>query len=392
LGKFITNIDDLERHINSETIFLSGWDKEPSIMNISPLVIATAANGYINKYNSYFFMSECDGIKKDFFSDILFPSSINLSADNIAIAPNGTSAIFLSILSIKNKFNISNVLLISPIYFSIINVIQMLNMNLYYYKVNIHDSDIFNFDKLKSFIINKKIELVIVTDPLFGTGIPISLENYNNIISIAKRLGVWIIFDYVYGGMEWNLPVSIVNKYLVETIIDYPNIIVVESISKRLFLNGIKFSIIYSNTNIIHIIEDLSESFIGSYSYIQNELFMQIYKPTNKTIIIEQIIDNIENIKQTFFGVKSALLGKNIFISDCSSGYFALMGIPIRELKGLTEAEFAVSIVKKFNILTIPHSRYLFKDDDYYYFRINLSMDKAKLIMNINKLLDTYLY
>jgi len=392
MEKIITDITDIERYANSETFFISGWDKDPAVMNISIPIISEAANCFKSKQNTYYFMSEREENKRYFFDNILSTNHLNICINNISIAPNGTSGIFLGILSIKDRFKISNVLLISPTYFTNINVIQMLDMNLYYYHANIFGDDIIDSDKLKKMIINNNIELMIITDPLFGTGIPFNETCYANIFNIANEFGIWIIIDYIYGGMEWRQPIKIVNKYIIESIINYPKTLVVESISKRLFLNGIKFAIIYSNSDIIQAIEINSESFIGSFSYVQDELFKRIYEPSSIPIVIKQIEKNIEHIKLTFNGIKSVTLGKNVFLSDCISGYFALMGIPVQQLNGLRDNKAVFAIMDKVNILTIPHSRYLFEDKDYYYFRVNLSMDRARLIQNINKLLDAYYY
>ena len=361
-------------------------------MNISSSLISEAASCYKEKQNSYFFMNNYHKERNKFAADIIASNNINISADNISIASNGTSAIFISILSIKHKHNISNVLLISPTYFTNINVIELLRMNLHYHQVDIFGDKKFGFDEIRKNIINNKIDLIIITDPLFGMGLSISKTDYDSIINIANEFGIWIIIDYIYGGMEWNLPVNVVNGYLIENVVNYQKIIIIESISKRLFLNGIKFSIIYSNANIICTIEELSESFIGSSSYVQNELFTQIYEPSNVPVVIEQIKKNIEFTKQTFCNVKSALLGTDAFLTSCDSGYFALLGIPIHRLNKLSGNKAAVAILDRVNILTIPHSRYLFKDKRYYFFRINLSMNRELLLLNINKLSDSYLY
>jgi len=392
MDSFSSNIDYLEKYTNPETFFLSGWNKEPTIMNMSTPLIADAACCFKDKQNSYYFMSENYEVKKRFFDDIISTNIMNVSANNISIAPNGTSALFLAILSIKHKYDISGVILISPIYFSIINVIQMFSLNLHYYQADIFSNDIIDFDELKKVIKNNDIGLLIITDPLFGTGIPIDESNYKSIIKMASEFGIWVMVDYTYGGMEWERPVTFINRFLVETIVNYPKILFVESISKRLFINGIKFAIMYANSDIINTIEDMSESFIGSFSYVQDELFRRIYEPANASFVIKQIEKNIDHIKQTFASVKSVLLGKNQFISNCASGYFALMRIPLQRLNGLSGNDAAIAMINKVNIFTIPHSRYLFMSKDDYYFRINLSADRSLLLLNINKLSDTYLY
>lgn len=75
------------------------------------------------------------------------------------------------------------------------------------------------------------------------------------------------------------------------------------------------------------------------------------------------------------------------YMSNCESGYYCLMNIPYTLFKTKNNMKIAESILKSLGILTIPHDRYLYFDDRYYSFRMNLTVDKNKLLISIDKLL-----
>ena len=385
-----TDIADLELRANRGAFFISGWDKSEDIMN-APSNLAEEAAHKQTGYNRYFFMSTIPEAKKRFCQDVFGVNDNNkINSNCISIAPNGTAGTFLSILAIKDVYGISNVLLISPTYYADINVVQTLGMSLFFLQANPFCSNLIDFNKLEENILQNNIQLIIIIDPPLGTGIAIDMLTYSNIWNLARKYDIWVLIDYVYGGMEWERPVAIVNEKLLQMIIESPKAILIESISKRLFFNGAKNAVIYTNPRLVKVIEEMSESFIGSFSCVQYELFNQIYDRKNRQVVLMQIEKNIEYVKSTFELIKSTTLGYDILLSHANCGYFALIGVPIKRLGGLTDKQAAFCIADKTNILTIPHTRYLFDLKDYYCFRINLAMDRLSLVKSINLLLDTY--
>lgn len=64
------------------------------------------------------------------------------------------------------------------------------------------------------------------------------------------------------------------------------------------------------------------------------------------------------------------------------------MGVPKYCFRTSNDDKISEELSDKLNIITIPHSRYLFFSSKYYWFRINLSYPKEILLSNINKIIQ----
>lgn len=155
--------------------------------------------------------------------------------------------------------------------------------------------------------------------------------------------------------------------------------------SKRVFLNGIKSSIAGASADLIRKMELKSVHLAGSLSYVQVEMLKELYSGEN-TAFIERIIEkNIEYFRQNFELLKTLCRGTPVRIMPCAEGYFCLAEIP--NPSGEDSMEMAVRIIKRSNVMTIPHDRYLYFTPQKYTFRINLSVQKEKLLAGMRELL-----
>lgn len=79
--------------------------------------------------------------------------------------------------------------------------------------------------------------------------------------------------------------------------------------------------------------------------------------------------------------MKGLLGGKNVQLSNCESGTYCLLGIPRKIFNAQDDLLIAQEIMQKCNILTLPHDRYLYYNEQYYCFRINLMIDQQTLLI-----------
>lgn len=164
--------------------------------------------------------------------------------------------------------------------------------------------------------------------------------------------------------------------------------ILYESISKKIFLNGIKSAIIYSNPEIIRQINIDSEICQGGISFVQESLLNVIYEHRFKSSIIKTIQEAINYAQNNYNLIKTLLMDTDFLICKSNSGYFTLIAIPLKYFKNKDDKSIAKEICQKYNILTIPHSRYYFNLPNFYCFRVNLAQETFPLISGIKKLLD----
>jgi aspartate/methionine/tyrosine aminotransferase len=387
----VLNIDDILDLMNEDTFFISDWNKTEESLELPDNLFHPLKDNIMKNCNKYYFSDEFEEIKQKFKNTIFDVFNENVKIENFCVLNNGTTGLFLSFLVLK-EMKCKNILVINPSYFTLIYVFENLDFNYSFLNIELIDSNLnhIDFNFLDNYINQNNIEVIVVTDPIFGMGISISNTLYENLINICSKNKTWLVIDYLYGGMEWNINNNIINRFFIKINKKHDKIILIESISKRLFLNGIKICLVYANNEIIKKIEKLSVSFSGSMTCVQTDTFCELYSFKNIYGINDLIHNFIVGIKQSYEQIQSIINGTDFFLSESNSGYFTLIGIPFHVLENFKCFEAAKLICSKTNVITIPHERYGLYSEYFYTFRVNLALRKDFLYSFISKLIKNF--
>lgn len=325
-------------------------------------------------------------MKKKYAPSILLDQEYKyISSERFSIVSNCTVAGFLSLYYINLKKTKVNALILAPTYFSYIKVLQDIGANIFYIDCYASNDII---QELYEIINNNQINTIIATEPLFGTGVSLSENVLNQICKICEIQNIYFLIDYTYGGMKWY-DYNCKQDNLFFNLAENKHTILIESVCKRIFLNGIKHGIIISDPEIIKAIEHISVYTVGALSEQQILLYRQLYNIENRNYVIQTINQNNKHYESNYMLIKTLLLNTCFEVSLCDCGYFCILGIPKNTQRN--NMSIAKSILLDTNILTIPHDRYIFNCDKHYYFRVNLAVEQNKLLPAIHLLLQTYL-
>lgn len=383
-NNFDTNIDAITNLIEKDTIFLSNWDISDNRIYFPDKILENAFEDSKIYKNTYVFCDEVDNMKIYYLENFSRKTSL-LTTNNIAIFPNGTSSIFLTLYTLKEKLGSLRILLITPIYYTYIKILLNMGVEVHYLQLDMDNGGYISLDKIYSEIIKNKINLLILNDPLFGTGISIKNSEYEAISNICIKEKCYFLIDYIYGGLEWSKKSTIVNDYLLNICCQNEYVILIESICKRVFLNGLKNAVIIGNEEIIYALEKNSVYLIGSMTYIQLMMFKQLYSKVNNKQV-KAIIDKNKNFcKNNFQLLKDLLINSQLKLIKADSGCFSLIGIPIKQCDP-NSFFLAKRIFYNINVILVPHDRYLLFSDKYYYFRVNLLLQRENLEEGINRI------
>ncbi len=384
---FDNTIDDLLLEANryeqlnkSKPAFISDWN--PANDNLIDVQLKTKIeNTSINNYN---YLYSIDDIKyKDKFRTFCSKKSYECNSFDFSLFSNSTIALYLVFKSLKMHSQ-NNILVFTPCYFTSESALLSLGFNMFFTCMANNTIDKIG---LISLIKEKRINSILITDPIYGIGLSIKIETYNKIIEIVKECNVTLIVDYSYGNMVWNEPEHIFNYNLVLKFANSGiNYFIVDSLPKKLFLNGVKFSLLFSNPENVAYLENLSLFIEGSITAEQFKNYYRCYNEKNLSIINSIINDYIRQSQNTYKLIRSFLLdSKTLKILNADSGIFALMGMhrnnPIED-----DMNFAKLLIQECGVFVTPHSRYKFFDNSWFYFRINLLLDKDTLIESLTKL------
>lgn len=382
---YSTDIKDILNLLDNSTLFISGWDKNPDILNINKKFIDEIVNQR-EHINTYIMSKDMQEIK-EIISRNFIENNVTLEANQFTIVSNGTSAAFITILELIKK-NVNKFLFLGPIYFTYYHLLKIFEKQMFYWNVNLFDEQTININKFCASITKDIVDCVIITVPFFGSGVSLDFSEIQKLIKYCNNNKIYFIIDYVYGNMEWYSNNSTHNYNLIKEVTSSKYSILYESIPKRLFLNGIKNAIIYSHPDLINDINCDSEICQGSISYIQESMINVIYKESFNQLMIKSISEAVEYAHNNYEILKTLLHDTCILLAPSNSGYFTLVGIPLKYFKHSQDYDIVKELKKECGIVVIPHSRYYYNHSGYFCFRINLSLDITVLIDSIKKILE----
>ena len=385
VNNYSTDIHDiLELASNENAYFISNWDKNDRILNIDANLIEQSIHQQEHK-NTYIMSKDMEILKKQIYS-YLSEQGIETSKECITIVSNGTSAAFISLLQ-TFKQGATNFLFIGPIYFTYIQLLNIFGKKIYHYDIDLFEEITFDFIKLEKELKENAIHSLILIQPFFGSGITLNDSILEKFITLCEQQNVYLLIDYIYGNMEWGSFSHIHNTKLIQMAIASDFCILYESISKRIFLNGMKNAIIFSSNKFISDINIDSEICLGSISYIQESLLHTIYSPNNITYVNQFIKNALVCASNNYDLICTLILGTDFILCKSTCGYFTLLGIPKIHFKSSKDQDIINEIYNGTGIVTIPHSRYYYNSSQYYCFRINLATETYELLNAIENLL-----
>lgn len=378
-------IDEYLEHIKyvEETpLFPSNWEIDIQNTKLPVELLDSGYSSYRNKSHNYFFMDEIISEKKAIESAAK-RYNIPLASESISICGNGTTAIFLSLKAL-NDSGIKRFLIITPVYFTTLNNLRELDISLCYYHLREENSYQIDFLELCRVIEEQFIEAIILTDPLFGSNIEMPITSYEEIVNICTAKDIWLMVDYIYGGMTWGdvqdrlFPVSKLN-----TLLQYNKFLFIENITKRLMTNGVKFANIYGNPSLIKKIDHDSVSLVGSLTSLQVGFLHEIYREDNASVIEKIMHINVETAQNCYNRLKSLLLGTCFRLTQTNCGFFSLVEHKHLKISDVNIREVTLSLLKQKRVMIIPSCRYLYYQDNPFGFRINLTQSAESLFESV---------
>lgn len=367
----INDISYLEKHINQETLLVSSWNIEVFDVNYEKVIVEIQDSLKATDYINYRYPDELFDFKKT------IKQLLNNSVD-VSIFPSATVGSFLLSYVLK-KLGLQNVLLIAPCYYSYLNIYLENGYTVF-------SEQFLNINQIKQDCKNKSIDIVIFTDPLFCESISIADTDFLEWCEIEK---IFVIIDSVYGNLVWNnnfvSPFKKHQKYK-----SFSNLIIIESISKKAYLNGVKSAFFLTKRK--ELLNEMERIFnysaspfsIGSLNMLKGYL-------DNGEVIDVLVKTHLQTARSNFQMLSSYLQGTCIQMEPCNQGYWGIAHIDIKNKNCLADSSvLALEILKNCNVFTIPMNSYLKNYEHSYSFRVNLLNDFSILHLAFNKLINYY--
>lgn len=350
---------------------ISGWDVSNTIVTPVNILnsIFTDIKTNVNKY----YLIE-DDIGKSDVVRYLSRHGIYVKTNQVLVANSATSLLCYAIFSITSDKD--GVLVLNPTYYSTNDSLLLMKRNFVSIGVSLSQMS-YDCNKIENILQSSNINTIILTDPIFGSGIPISADDYKNIIYLANKYHCTLIVDLARYGLLWNEKKEPIIGERLNTLKKAEKYVVIYSPCKKIFANGIKTGILISSENIAETLACYSDSVLGSVSAAQIEFLKILLSENSERYIYNQMENNINQIKSQYEMIKSIILNSSLDVLKPKMGHYALASF---HLSGKTYLNIFDILLNKAHIYTLPMELYGMSDDTSYLFRINLLSELDELV------------
>jgi aspartate/methionine/tyrosine aminotransferase len=260
---------------NKEPVFISDWDVINTDAKYPTSIIKSSLNKSEQSACKYLFADEQVESKESILY-LLKSNDVKANIDNITLTISATASLYLTLLSLHKK-KIKRFLVFTPVYYSILDTLNDIQATITYFPLVDKNNFQVDLKKLSEIINEQQIEAILFCDPIYSGGIEIPKGVFDFLSKISNERQIWIICDYTLGGLEWSngsFPQFSYAKIMI--LLSTPYSIFIDSISKRLLVNGIKISVVIGPPSLILEIENYAAQVYGGFSSPQIEFLKDL--------------------------------------------------------------------------------------------------------------------
>jgi aspartate/methionine/tyrosine aminotransferase len=366
-------------------VFISDWNINNSITQIPFDLVNTAFFNSNNEAHLYKNIDDHLEVKKNYSSLLANIYKLSISPMDITVTTTSTNSLYLTLHALFSK-GIKKYLVLTPVYFSVKDTLKDLNCTTVYYPLIDKNNFCVEIDKVIKTVKANNLEAIIITDPVHGAGVELPIETYKELSSFCNNNNIWLICDYTLGGSYWDEKIfSVINTNKFQQIIRTNKFIIIDSLAKKLFLNGVKNSTIFAPEDIIKVIEDLVYQVSGGLCFLQLSLFNELINPINQMTLKKIMQANIDKTISNYQLLKTALLDTNYSTYEPTSGHFGMIYHNTLLAEEIDEREIFKLFLNQYGVYILPCKYFSYSSKNQFSFRINF-------LGNFNEYLSPLIY
>jgi aspartate/methionine/tyrosine aminotransferase len=253
-------VEALRQHTHAtgrKPLTIGGWEAEDEAIG-PPSSLVASLEGLPMRLRRYTYLGDLRRPKKQ--AAALFRPSMRLGGDaltesHIAILPNSTQALLLTLLTLRDQ-GVQHVVVAAPVYFSAVEVCRRLGLDL-----SIIPAADFVTGGLDIATVAQAMarahSALLLTNPAYSIGVEYETATLHALFT-ALPAGRPVILDETRMGLHWRREAPWYDG-------EFPaQAIVIRSPSKVFFVSGAKTSLLIAAPGFVRRVEKLSESIVGS--------------------------------------------------------------------------------------------------------------------------------
>jgi len=363
--------------------FISGWNVGSGIQSPDRTLREVIPNIEDN-INTYYLIE--DDIGKSEVVEYLSKRGCSIKLKQVLVANSATSLLCYTIFSTAS--NDSGVLVLNPSYYSTYDSLSLIKCDYITMDVLV-PSFSYDCNRIENILMCSNVHTIIITDPIFGSGIKTSEENLSDLIFLANKYHCTLVVDMARYGLSWteqNEP--LIGERLI-SIQKAHHHAVIYSPCKKIFANGIKTGVLICSEDIAETLACYSDSFLGAVSSAQVEFLKVLLLPVSENYLHRQMKQNIDEIKNRYDIVKTIASSSELDVFTPHMGHYALCALPLYQN---SYKKTFHKLLDKAETYTLPMSLYGLSDDIHYFFRVNLLTDNNNLMQSLWRMISILEY
>lgn len=354
--------------------FPSDWDiTDEKVPFPSALMKLSLEESFISS-NRYSFAEDQHENKETIMADLRC-RGIQIDQNNITITISSTASLYLT-ASILFRKGIRRYLVLTPTYYTILDTLNDLGASVFYEHLLDSNGFAISIEKVLSAIEQQNIQAVLICDPVYSAGVEVEEDVIYQLVKKSKELNFWIVCDSTIAGLEWTRDCPEIMCYSkIKVLMDCNKFIYIESLPKRLFINGLKHSVIICGCGLAPEIENLASQVYGGFCAPQLELYKSLYDPQNTPELRSLVRDHLTSIKNNYQLLSAFLADTPYEIYETNSGYFSMIVHREYLLNEVEVGKMVQMFLEEEQMLILPSSHFAFYKKNKFGFRVNLMKD-----------------
>lgn len=373
-GKIASEVKLYERNRGIPLARVSDWDSNPNDVSVPFQIYMEAFEKSLDTLTKYPDIDQtkdiCETIKLTLLGKSIAPEKLHIFGS----ATQAINMLFFA-LSVKNPG--ARVIILNPSYFSIKNSAETFGLmtgTIYRSSSNgfqFPTAEIETVRKRYEADIKQKVRAVVITEPIYSSGVK---QHSASLQALAKYCGdndLLLIIDGAFSGLSWRGEYTWQDLDLL-SLLKHKHVVLVDSISKSLFILNTKVGILYGPQWLVAIAETGISWISGNITALQQQLVAAVFSQSYEPEITRSCRENIEHFKSRFAHLERLAVDSPYKLLRPDSGYYALAVRADCTIGNVDAMSWSRYLIEK-GVYALPGHAFGYSNEDRFCFRISLA-------------------
>jgi len=285
---------------------------------------------------------------------------------------NATQAITAVVYALKELMGAPLTLLTHPSYYAFQDALRLCGLEAWGCFREAARGFAFDPDLLAQLVRRHRINVLVITDPVYSSGLSLDDQSWRELIALCAREGLWLVVDAAFGGLHWSDPARawLDGRLLAEP---YEKLIVIDAPAKRLFVNGAKLGLVLAPEEVVGHLQDFTDWHLGNLAALQLRLAQLLFSPAQRPYIEVICRENAAKAASAYEVLAGHLKSsEHAYAFRPDSGFYAMLYARNSSLRDVDVMAGCRAWMEQRGVLVIPNADFHPSAKDDFGVRINL--------------------